>query len=204
MRSSAGGRGTPMFLPRPLGEGWGEGAPSPLTRVSVDQRPEAGSRPTVGDPAASLRGNLSCLLHAGRSATRFARTSGPPDPRSTALLGAATGGSPISENHKYAPWRVLVVFAFGLHPSDRACVGALWTDQGRALSERSEFARTPFKAFQRGLPAAKLRVAGGRVRLSLPTFFGEAKKVGRRRGDSPAPGRRLSGALPAGPGRCMP
>ena len=62
-----------------------------------------------------------------------------------------------------------------------------FADQGSPLSERSEFGRDPAKCEHRRLPGAKRRDAASRGRLSLLTFFGEAKKVSRPPGRVPAP-----------------
>jgi hypothetical protein len=59
------------------------------------------------------------------------------------------------------------------------------------MSERSEFLRTPPKAPEIRLPR---RGHGQQGRLSLPTFFGEAKKVGALPGASPgSPTLRTAG-----------
>ena len=57
---------------------------------------------------------------------------------------------------------------------------------GPQLFERSEFGRDPAEREHRRLPAAKRRDAASRGRLSLLTFFGEAKKVSRPPGRHPA------------------
>jgi len=56
-----------------------------------------------------------------------------------------------------------------------ACAAPEKRDQGRALSERSEFARTPAFLAQRRLPEAKRRDPDCGSPFFCLLFFGEAK-----------------------------
>ena len=77
-----------------------------------------------------------------------------------------------------------------------ACGGWQKRDQGRALFERSEFARTPAFVAHHRLPEAKRRDPASRVAFSLPTFFWRSKRqVGCRRA---TPGQQAK-AKPAKP-----
>ena len=114
------------------------------------------SKQKKGDPqSGSPSGQPAVLEVSGVWLNSLRSNNASPDPLPSALLGPARTGwgqIPDIQSHKYAPWRVLVgcgglefgssdVLPQRRHAPKRVAQGR--ADQGRALSERSEFARTP-------------------------------------------------------------
>ena len=181
--------------------------------ASPKKRRKKKGDPTVCDPCASLRGNLRCSRFAGSRRTRFAQTAASPDPRNPALLGAYRGAwrpnGPLLRSATRPPqarsacggWDWLL--GLGLGPSEAKAArshpfcmrrGAqMEAGSGPQLFERNaveRVLRTPAGVEHRRLPVAQRRDADSRGRLSLLTFFGEAKKVSRPPGRDPASGNK--------------
>ena len=150
-------------------------------------------------PCASLRGALRCSKPAGGSETRAfgPQTSEPLDPPASALLSpAATAGS--GNLHFTRRWRN------GLRHSCKGCNSVRGVESPpvpmpscvgesrrarrkkvrRCLSPKGEFLRAPPGPSNAACPQRSEGTTHP-ARLSLPTFFGEAKKVGAPPGAHP-------------------
>ena len=136
---------------------------------------------------------VSCVARPGRGLAKLAslRQRQPLSDRACATRLLITALRPETEHTQYALLRVLGSSAVLPSPIEAGLSSAAARGSGRALFERSEFSPTPLDASSARHREAALTWA----RLSLLTFFGEAKKVSAQSGAHPDM-PRLPGRLP--------